>query len=50
LCTLRRNQREEVIYAVCGREGWGAGDFCNVGEDAVKTLENFGGGVGGDVK
>jgi hypothetical protein len=38
-------QREEVIYAVCGREGWGACDFCNVGEDAVKTFENFGVGV-----
>jgi len=50
LCTLRRNQREEVIYAVCGRDGWGAGDFCNVGEDAVETLENFGVGVSGDVK
>jgi hypothetical protein len=49
-CTLRRNQRKEVIYVVCGRDGWGAGDFCNVGEDAVKLLENFGGVVGGDVK
>jgi hypothetical protein len=50
-CALRRNQcEEEVIDAVWGRNGWGAGDFCNVGEETVETLENLGGNVGGDVK
>jgi len=49
-CALRRNQREEVIDAVWGRNGWGVGDFCNVWEETVETLKNLGGGVGGDVK
>jgi hypothetical protein len=47
---LRRNRHEEVIDAVWGRNRWGAGDFCNVGKETVETLENLGGGVGGDVK
>jgi len=39
-----------VVYAVCRRDGWGTGNFCNVGEDAVETFENFGVGISGDVK
>jgi hypothetical protein len=36
--TLRRDQREEVVDAIWGRNGWGAGDFCNVGEETVEAL------------
>jgi len=50
VCALRRNQLEEVIDTVCGRNEWGTSDFCNVGEETVEKLENFGGGVGTDVK
>jgi hypothetical protein len=49
-CALRRNQLDEVIDAVWGRNGWGAGDFCNVEEETVETMENLGGGVCGDIK
>jgi len=41
LCALRRNLREEVIDALWGRNGWSTGDFCDVGEEAVETLDNF---------
>ncbi len=49
-CALRRDQREEVIDMVWGRNGWGTSDFCNVGEETLEALENLGGGVGGDIK
>ena len=45
-CASRRNQREEVIDTVWGRNGRGASNFCNVGEETEETLENLGGGVG----
>ena len=35
---LRRDKREEVVDAIWGRNGWGAGDFCNVWEETVKSL------------
>jgi hypothetical protein len=38
-----RKQCEEVIDLVWGRNGWSADDFCNMGEEAVETLEDFGG-------
>jgi hypothetical protein len=50
VCTLRRNQCEEVIDVVGGRSGVSTGDFSNVREEAVKTFENVGGSVDGDVK
>jgi len=49
-CILRRDQHEEVTDAIWRRNGWGASDFHNVGEETVETLENLGCGVGGDVK
>ncbi len=49
-CGLWRNQREEVIDAVRGRSRWSTGNFSNLREEAVETIENVGGCVDGDVK
>jgi hypothetical protein len=35
---LRRDKREEVVDAIWGRNGWGAGDFYNVWEETVNSL------------
>jgi hypothetical protein len=50
VCALRRNQREEVIDVIGGRNGWSTGDISNVREEALETFENVGGCVDGDVK